>query len=426
MDFKNTVVIMTSNVGSQLILAYRGGDDAESYEQMKSEVLDVLRQQFRPEFLNRVDEIVVFHSLSREHLKQIVEIQLERLRARLAERHIALDLTERAREHLAAGRLRSELRRAAFEAGRFRRNRDSFRPAVTKGEVKDGQTVIVDYDRASGALKFTVKTDGREAQDEAAVEKACRRRKRMMNPDPSLEERCRLLFSAGKRKSEATVIPIRDTIPSRNTPIGTWILIAANGVVFIFELMLPEPVLQAVFYYFGIVPARYSHPEWAAWVGLPIDDYWPFVTSMFLHGGWLHIIGNMWTLWIFGDNVEDRMGTARYLVFYFICGLAAALVHFFTNPDSTLPTVGASGAIAGVMGAYLLFFPHSRVITLIPLFFFCLCSSRFLPSSTSDSGLSVRFSAACYPWVFPKTSAELRSGRTSAASSQAQRSVGCL
>ena len=99
-DFKNTVVIMTSNVGSQLILAYRGGDDPESFQQMKDEVLNALRQQFRPEFLNRVDEIVVFHSLSREHLKEIVEIQLERLRARLAERHITLELTEQAREHL--------------------------------------------------------------------------------------------------------------------------------------------------------------------------------------------------------------------------------------------------------------------------------------------------------------------------------------
>src|SRR2546422_3153141 len=165
------------------------------------------------------------------------------------------------------------------------------------------------------------------------------------------------------------MIPIRDTIPSKNTPIGTWLIILANSVVFVFELMLPEPVLEGVFYYFGIVPARYSHPEWAAWVGLPLDDYWPFLTSMFLHGGWLHIIGNMWTLWIFGDNVEDRMGTLRFLCFYFVCGLAAGLVHYFTNTDSTLPTVGASGAIAGVLGAYLLFFPGARVITLIPLFF---------------------------------------------------------
>ena len=165
------------------------------------------------------------------------------------------------------------------------------------------------------------------------------------------------------------MIPIRDTIPSKSTPVGTSIIILANSLVFIFELMLPDPVLEAFFYYFGIVPARYSHPEWAAWVGLPLDDYWPFVTSMFLHGGWIHIIGNMWTLWIFGDNVEERMGTMRFLVFYFVCGLAAALVHFFTNLNSTLPTVGASGAIAGVMGAYFLLFPNARVITLIPLFF---------------------------------------------------------
>jgi len=90
---------------------------------------------------------------------------------------------------------------------------------------------------------------------------------------------------------------------------------------------------------------------------------------MFLHGGWIHIIGNMWTLWIFGDNVEDRMGPVRFLAFYFLCGLAAGVVHLYTNPDSTLPTVGASGAIAGVLGAYLLLFPHSRIIILVPLFF---------------------------------------------------------
>jgi membrane associated rhomboid family serine protease len=165
------------------------------------------------------------------------------------------------------------------------------------------------------------------------------------------------------------MIPIRDTIPSKNPPIGTWILIAVNSVVFVFELMLPEPTLEAFLYYFGIVPARYSHPEWAASVGFPLDDYWPFITSMFLHGGWLHIIGNMWTLWIFGDNVEDRMGTARFVVFYLLCGLAAGLVHFFTNPNSTLPTVGASGAIAGVLGAYFLLFPYSRIIVLLPIFF---------------------------------------------------------
>ena len=90
---------------------------------------------------------------------------------------------------------------------------------------------------------------------------------------------------------------------------------------------------------------------------------------MFLHGGWMHIIGNMWTLWIFGDNVEDRMGPLRFVCFYLLCGLAAGLVHWFTNPDSTLPTVGASGAIAGVLGAYFFLFPYARVIVLIPVLF---------------------------------------------------------
>ncbi len=165
------------------------------------------------------------------------------------------------------------------------------------------------------------------------------------------------------------MLPVRDTIPSRNPPIVTWVLIVANAVVFLFELMMPEPVLQRFFYLFGIVPARYTHPEWAWLAGLPVDDYWPFLTSMFLHGGWTHILGNMWTLWIFGDNVEDRMGPVRFLVFYLLCGVAAGIVHWFTNPHSTIPTVGASGAIAGVMGAYFFMFPTSRVIVVAPLLF---------------------------------------------------------
>jgi ATP-dependent Clp protease ATP-binding subunit ClpB len=157
-DFKNTVVIMTSNVGSQLILAYRGGDDPESYEQMKSEVLDVLRRQFRPEFLNRVDEIVVFHSLSREHLKQIVEIQLERLRARLEERHITLELTEKAREHLAAVGYDPSYGARPLKRAIQKELETPLGRLLLKGDIKDGQTVTVDYDRASGGLKFSVKT----------------------------------------------------------------------------------------------------------------------------------------------------------------------------------------------------------------------------------------------------------------------------
>jgi membrane associated rhomboid family serine protease len=166
------------------------------------------------------------------------------------------------------------------------------------------------------------------------------------------------------------LIPIRDTIPHRRTPVMTWALIAANVAIFLYELTLPPEDLERLFYFFGIVPARYSHPEWAMVAGLPFDDYWPFVTCMFLHGGWAHIIGNMWSLWIFGDNVEDRMGSIRFLFFYLLTGLAAGLTHYLTNADSVVPTVGASGAIAGVLGAYFVLFPRSQIIVLVPIFFF--------------------------------------------------------
>lgn len=165
------------------------------------------------------------------------------------------------------------------------------------------------------------------------------------------------------------MFPIRDTIPSRTVPIATWGLIALNSVIFLFELMLDPDDLERFIYLYSIVPARYSHPEWAVLVGIPIDNFWPFITSMFLHGGWLHIIGNMWMLWIFGDNVEDRMGSLRFLLFYLFTGVAAGLTHWLTNMDSTVPTVGASGAISGVLGAYFVLFPHSRIISMFPVFF---------------------------------------------------------
>ena len=165
------------------------------------------------------------------------------------------------------------------------------------------------------------------------------------------------------------MFPIGDTIPRRHPAIATWTLIFINGVIFLFELMMPQPELDQFFRLFGMVPARFTHPGWAFWAGFPIDDCWPVLSSMFLHGGWLHIIGNMWALWIFGDNVEDRMGPVRFIIFYLICGVAAGIVHCLVNPDSTVPTVGASGAIAGVMGAYFYLFPRARVIVLLPVFF---------------------------------------------------------
>ena len=151
------------------------------------------------------------------------------------------------------------------------------------------------------------------------------------------------------------MIPLRDIIPSRTTPVVTISIIVLNVLVFVYELSLGRAV-DAFTLYFGLVPAAFS------WVTV--------FTSMFLHGGLLHVAGNVLYLWIFGDNVEDRMGHGRFLVFYLLCGVAAALAQTITAPDSIVPMVGASGAIAGVMGAYFVLYPKSRIVTLIPLFFF--------------------------------------------------------
>ena len=167
------------------------------------------------------------------------------------------------------------------------------------------------------------------------------------------------------------MFPIRDTIRSERRPVVTWTLIAANVAVFAYQLSLPEARLEEFFYLYGIVPRRFSHPAWAAYVGFPRGIVlWPFFTSMFLHGGWLHIVSNMWTLWIFGDNVEDRMGRLRFLAFYLLCGTLSGVTHFFSNLNSPVPTIGASGAIAGVLGAYFILFPLARIVTVVPIFFF--------------------------------------------------------
>ena len=164
------------------------------------------------------------------------------------------------------------------------------------------------------------------------------------------------------------MIPIRDAVRSKNFPAVNVILIGLNIVAFLWELA-QGPQLKDAFYLFGIVPLRYSNPEISAhFTGF--EQYLPFLTSMFLHGGFLHIIMNMWFLYIFGDNIEDRLGHIRYLIFYLFCGVAAGLIHLFTNWNSNVPTIGASGAISGVMGAYLLLYPRSKILTLIFIFFF--------------------------------------------------------
>ena len=149
------------------------------------------------------------------------------------------------------------------------------------------------------------------------------------------------------------MIPLRDVIPSRTTPYVTVTIIALNAIAWVFELGMSDRELQQFLTVYGVVPAEFS----------PIT----LLTSMFLHGGWMHVIGNMWYLWIFGDNVEDRVGHGRFIVFYLFCGIAAALGQVAVDPGSMLPTIGASGAIAGVMGAYFVLYPHSRVLTLLPL-----------------------------------------------------------
>jgi ATP-dependent Clp protease ATP-binding subunit ClpB len=156
-DFKNTVIIMTSNVGSQLILTYRGGTEPQAYEEMKREVLEALRRQFRPEFLNRVDEIVVFHSLAREQLTQIVEIQLARLRARLAERAIVLELTEDARDYIAAAGYDPQYGARPLKRALQREIETPLGKLLLKGEITDGSLVVASRDSGRGGLEFTVK-----------------------------------------------------------------------------------------------------------------------------------------------------------------------------------------------------------------------------------------------------------------------------
>ncbi|MCX7930270.1 MAG: rhomboid family intramembrane serine protease [Chlorobi bacterium] len=164
------------------------------------------------------------------------------------------------------------------------------------------------------------------------------------------------------------MIPLQDTIPSRQFPIANWILIGLNTLAFLFEISLSEHKLDMLIRLFGLIPARFTNPEWAEWMGLP-NSWLPLVTNMFLHSGWGHFLGNMWTLYIFGDNVEDRMGSGRYVIFYMLSGIVAGLVHMYLYPNSTIPAIGASGAISGVMAAYMFLFPYSRIIFLFPLFF---------------------------------------------------------
>jgi membrane associated rhomboid family serine protease len=163
------------------------------------------------------------------------------------------------------------------------------------------------------------------------------------------------------------MFPLRDSIPSQRRPVVTIAIIAASSLTFLYQLTL-GPALESFLLANAFVPARFFHP--AAFAATVQGNLASLVVSMFLHGGWLHLIGNMWFLWVFGDNVEDTLGHWKYLVFYLVCGAAASLAQGIVAPSSPVPMVGASGAIAGVLGAYLLWFPWSRVKTFLFLGFF--------------------------------------------------------
>jgi len=161
------------------------------------------------------------------------------------------------------------------------------------------------------------------------------------------------------------MIPLRDNVKSRTFPIVNTILIIANVLVFLYELHIGGALRQFIFEN-GLIPSVVTSMS-----SVPFDQrFVPFFTSMFIHGGWLHVIGNMLFLYIFGDNVEDRIGHFKYLGFYLLSGIGAALLQIFMNLRSDIPMIGASGAISGVLGAYLMFFPNARVLTLIPIFIF--------------------------------------------------------
>jgi membrane associated rhomboid family serine protease len=162
------------------------------------------------------------------------------------------------------------------------------------------------------------------------------------------------------------MFPIKDTVPNRTFPVVIWSIIAPSGIVFYFETKLPDKSLEHLIKMLGIVPAEFTRPYYRTH-HRPIIDYLAFITTMFLHGGWLHILGNMWFLHVFGSKVEDVMGHGRFLAFYLISGIFASMMYIYISPRSPMPVIGASGAIAGVMGAYYVLFPRARILTLIPI-----------------------------------------------------------
>ncbi len=164
------------------------------------------------------------------------------------------------------------------------------------------------------------------------------------------------------------MIPIRDRNPSGTFPYVTIGIIIINVLIFLYELSLGSGLGEFIMR-FGVIPLKVSYYSQASDLTF-INTFFPFISSMFLHGGFIHLIGNMWFLWIFGDNIEDKLGHFKFIAFYFLCGIIASSVHVFFNSQSEIPCIGASGAIAAVLGAYMVTFPRARVVTIVPLFVF--------------------------------------------------------
>lgn len=170
------------------------------------------------------------------------------------------------------------------------------------------------------------------------------------------------------------MFPLKTNVAIRFAPIVTWSLILVNVYIFIIQSTLSEHEARLLLMQYGLIPAAFFHPEWAASQGLEGGRLLPFLTNIFMHGGWAHIIFNMWTLYIFGPAIEDRLGAGRFLAFYLLCGIGASMAHAIANSASIIPALGASGAIAGVLGAYMRLFPFSRLIVMFlivifPVFF---------------------------------------------------------
>lgn len=163
------------------------------------------------------------------------------------------------------------------------------------------------------------------------------------------------------------MIPLKDLTPRRSFPVVTLLLIAANVAVFFYQISLPAKAANVLVRTYGLVPIRIQYALAGTHHVTLGKAFVPLFTCMFLHGGWLHIIGNMWFLWIFGANVEDRFGSVMYLFFYLVCGLGSGLSQALFSWGSSIPSIGASGAISGVLGAYVVFFPGSRILTLVTL-----------------------------------------------------------